>query len=292
MKSLAFIHRNDARFAVGDFYPVLSVFSHYELGSTVSPFLLLDHLGPGKLVPSSKLRGVNEHPHRGFETVTIVYAGELEHRDSSGGGGTIGTGDVQWMTAASGVMHQERFSEAFAKIGGSFEMIQLWVNLPAANKMDAARYQSLTNDSIPQRELADQAGTVRVIAGQFDGVVGPADTHTPMTMLDVVIHAGHEVVFPAKEGDTTLIYLRSGRVQFAADEELLEEQGMAVMSSHGDSFKITALQQCKLLILTGEPIHEPVNGHGPFVMNTYDEILQAYDDIKTGQFIKVAPEQS
>lgn len=214
MKSLAFIHRNDTRFAVGDFYPVLSVFSYHELGNTLSPFLLLDHLGPGKIAPSIKRRGVNEHPHRGFETVTFVYAGELEHKDSSGGGGSISAGDVQWMTAGAGVIHRELFSEEFSKSGGAFEMIQLWVNLPAADKMNSPRYQSLKKAEIPVVKLENEAGFVRIIAGRFNHVIGPALTHTPITVLDVELRAGQQAIFPAQSGETTLVYLRSGRVQF------------------------------------------------------------------------------
>lgn len=160
LKTLAFLHRNDSRFAVGDFYPVLSIFSHYELGNTVSPFLLLDHLGPGVLKPTQLRKGVSDHPHRGFETVTLMFQGELEHRDSSGGGGIIAEGDVQWMTAASGVMHQEIFSEAFSRQGGAFEMLQLWVNLPAKDKMNPPRYQRLRAAHIPKIMLADDAGYV------------------------------------------------------------------------------------------------------------------------------------
>lgn len=174
MKTLAFIHRNDTRFAIGDFYPVLSVFSHYKLGNTVSPFLLLDHLGPGVLKPTNLRKGVSEHPHRGFETVTLIFAGELEHHDSSGGGGIVSAGDVQWMTAASGVEHKEVFSEAFSKTGGYFEMVQLWVNLPAKDKMNPPRYQSLRKANIPVIELPNSAGTVRVIAGNYQGQYGPA----------------------------------------------------------------------------------------------------------------------
>lgn len=286
MKSLAFIHRNDTRFAVGDFYPVLSVFSYHELGNTLSPFLLLDHLGPGKIAPSMKRRGINDHPHRGFETVTLVYAGELEHKDSSGGGGSISAGDVQWMTAGAGVIHRELFSEEFSKSGGTFEMIQLWVNLPAADKMNSPRYQSLKKAEIPVVKLENEAGFVRIIAGRFNHVIGPALTHTPITLLDIELRAGQQAGFPAQSGETTLVYLRSGRAQFQKDEEVLEEQGLAVMSNQGEHLSITALQSCKLLILTGQPITEPINGHGPFVMNTYDEILQAYDDIKNGRFAK------
>lgn len=285
MKTLAFIHRNDTRFAVGDFSPVLSVFSYHELGSTVSPFLLLDHIGPGKLLPSHRPGGVNEHPHRGFETVTLVYAGELEHKDSSGGGGLIGAGDVQWMTAASGVVHRELFSKAFTQAGGPFEMVQLWVNLPAADKMNPPRYQNLTNASIPRVDLPESAGSVRVVAGAFAGQTGPALTHTRMNVLDVRLAAGNSITFNTGEGDTALVYLLAGRLQLGA-EEILEDQAMAVMSSHGDAFAVTALENSRFLVLSGEPINEPINGHGPFVMNTYDEILQAYDDIKTGKFAK------
>jgi redox-sensitive bicupin YhaK (pirin superfamily) len=286
MKTLAFIHRNDTRFAIGDFYPVLSVFSHYELGNTVSPFLLLDHLGPGILKPTQLRKGVSEHPHRGFETVTLIFAGELEHRDSSGGGGIVSAGDVQWMTAASGVQHKEVFSEAFSKSGGYFEMVQLWVNLPAKDKMNSPRYQSLRKVDIPVIELKDSAGTVRVIAGHYENQFGPAKTHSPLQVLDVEIQAGQCVNLPAEIGDTTLIYLRSGKAKFQSEDEILEEQGLAVMSSLEKNIEITALQHCKLLLLTGQPLQEPINGHGPFVMNSYDQILEAYDDIKNGTFIK------
>jgi redox-sensitive bicupin YhaK (pirin superfamily) len=289
MKSLAFIHRNDSRFAVGDFYPVLSIFSYHELGNTTSPFLLLDHLGPGTLKPTPRRGGVNDHPHRGFETVTIVFAGEVEHTDSTGGGGIIGTGDVQWMTAGAGIIHRELFSEQFSRAGGYFEMIQLWVNLPAADKMTPAKYQSLTSDMIPQISLPDSAGTVRVIAGEFNSTIGPAQTHLPITVLDVQLVAGHRVTFPARSGDTTLVYLRSGRIQFAEGDEILEEQGMAVMSSREADFELTALKDCQLLILVGEPLNEPISGRGPFVMNTYEEILQGYEDLKSGQFVSTQP---
>lgn len=286
MKTLAFIHRNDTRFAIGDFYPVLSVFSHYELGNTVSPFLLLDHLGPGVLKPTQLRKGVSEHPHRGFETVTLIFAGELEHRDSSGGGGIVSAGDVQWMTAASGVQHKEVFSEAFAKTGGYFEMVQLWVNLPAKDKMNLPRYQSLRKADIPVIGLKHSAGSVRVIAGHYGNAQGPAKTHSPLQVLDIEIQTGHRVVLPANAGDTAMIYLRRGKVQFQPEDDILDEQGLAVMSSLGQDIEITALEHCKLLLLTGKPLQEPINGHGPFVMNSYDQILEAYDDIKKGTFIK------
>ncbi|MBF4456585.1 pirin family protein [Acinetobacter sp. SK-43] len=284
MKSLAFIHRNDTRFAIGDFYPALSVFSYHELGNTTSPFLLLDHLGPGKLEPKSKKKGVNEHPHRGFETVTFVFAGELQHKDSTGGGGLIKRGDVQWMTAASGIQHIEQFSSEFRESGGPFEMVQLWVNLPAKDKMSAPRYQSLLNEDIPKVILDDQTSYIRIVAGELNQTTGIAKTFTAMNVFDIHLVKDQQITFPAAEGTTTLIYLRKGKVQFSSDEESLEEQAMAVMSSLGTGVQINALENCDLLFLSAQPLNEPINGQGPFVMNSYDEILQAYDDIKTGKF--------
>ena len=195
MKTLAFIHVNNSGSPVGDFTPVTSVFSHYELGNTVSPFLLLDHLGPGVLKPTKLKKGVLEHPHRGFETVTLVFKGELEHHDTTGGGGVIGEGDVQWMTAASGIQHEEVFSQAFAQRGGAFEILQLWVNLPAKDKMNPARYQSLA-----KVDLADNAGYVRIIAGQYLTTQGPAETQTPMQVFDVFVSANQSITLPAQEG--------------------------------------------------------------------------------------------
>lgn len=284
MKSLAFIHRNDTRFAIGDFYPALSVFSYHELGNTTSPFLLLDHLGPGKLEPKSKKKGVNEHPHRGFETVTFVFAGELQHKDSTGGGGLIKRGDVQWMTAASGIQHIEQFSSEFRESGGPFEMVQLWVNLPAKDKMSAPRYQSLLNEDIPKVILDDQTSYIRIVAGELNQTTGIAKTFTAMNVFDIHLMKDQQITLPAAEGATTLIYLRKGKVQFSSDEESLEEQAMAVMSSLGTGVQIKALENCDLLFLSAQPLNEPINGQGPFVMNSYDEILQAYDDIKTGKF--------
>lgn len=284
MKSLAFIHRNDTRFAIGDFYPALSVFSYHELGNTTSPFLLLDHLGPGKLEPKSKKKGVNEHPHRGFETVTFVFAGELQHKDSTGGGGLIKRGDVQWMTAASGIQHIEQFSSEFRESGGPFEMVQLWVNLPAKDKISAPRYQSLLNEDIPKIILDDQTSYIRVVAGELNQTTGIAKIFTAMNVFDIHLVKDQQITLPAAEGTTTLIYLRKGKVQFSSDEESLEEQAMAVMSSLGTGVQINALENCDLLFLSAQPLNEPINGQGPFVMNSYDEILQAYDDIKTGKF--------
>lgn len=285
MKTLAFIHSNDSRTAVGDFSPVVSVFSHYELGNTVSPFLLLDHLGPGVLKPTHLRKGVSEHPHRGFETVTIVFNGEIEHKDSSGGGGLIGVGDVQWMTAASGVLHEEVFSPTFSKTGGTFEMLQLWVNLPAKDKLNPARYQSLRENQIPKVILNQSIGYIRVIAGEYLQHQGPAQTHTPMHVFDVFVPAGETLTLPAQEGSTTLLYMRSGRIQLLDRDALLEAQDMAVMSNKGEDVALTAVQNSHFLYLSGQPLNEPLYGKGYFVMNNYSEILQAYEDLKNGQFL-------
>lgn len=288
MKTLAFIHVNDSGSPVGDFAPVTSVFSHYELGNTVSPFLLLDHLGPGVLKPTKLKKGVLEHPHRGFETVTLVFKGELEHHDTTGGGGVIGEGDVQWMTAASGIQHEEVFSQAFARQGGAFEILQLWVNLPAKDKMNPARYQNLTKASIPKVNLAQDASYVRIIAGQYLTAHGPAETHTPMQVFDVFVRTNQSITLPAQEGDTTLVYLRSGKLKFTETDEQLNAQHMAVMSSQGENVELTTVEDSYLLYLSAQPLNEPIYGRGYFVMNHFAEVMQAYDDLKQGRFIQKA----
>ena len=288
MKTLAFIHVNDSGSPVGDFAPVTSVFSHYELGNTVSPFLLLDHLGPGVLKPTKLKKGVLEHPHRGFETVTLVFKGELEHHDTTGGGGVICEGDVQWMTAASGIQHEEVFSQAFAQRGGAFEILQLWVNLPAKDKMNPARYQSLTKASIPKVNLAQDAGYVRIIAGQYLTAQGPAETHTPMQVFDVFVRTNQSITLPAQEGDTTLVYLRSGKLKFTETDEQLNAQHMAVMSGQGENVELMAVEDSHILYLSAQPLNEPIYGRGYFVMNHFAEVMQAYDDLKQGRFIQKA----
>lgn len=280
MKTLAFIHRNDTRFAVGDFSPVLSVLSYQELGSTVSPFLLLDHIGPGRLRPDSGKRGVNPHPHRGFETVTLVLSGELQHRDSQGHGGVLGAGDVQWMTTGRGVIHEERFSDAFLANGGRFEMLQLWVNLPSRDKMMTARYQHLATGCIPATTLP--SGTrIRVIAGCWQHLRGPAETRTRVQLLEVHLMAGDALPISVPEGDTAMVYLLSGSLA-ADDGNLVEEHALLVYGSHEADLLLITTTRAHLLVMTGEPLNEPVFGHGPFVMNNHAEIVQAYEDVKAG----------
>ena len=284
MKKIAFIHEPDSSGAVGDFSPVTSVFSHYQLGNTISPFLLLDHLGPGQLQPTRLRKGVAEHPHRGFETVTIVYKGEIEHRDSTGEGGVIRQGDVQWMTAASGILHEEVFSQTFSEVGGSYEFLQLWVNLPTRDKMNPARYQSLSNDSIPV--VKSQNSSIRVIAGEYSNIQGPALTHTPMNVFDLDLKTGDSMILPAKDGDTTLLYVLRGRIEIADSDDLVGSQHMAVMTNQGQDVELRVIQDTQLLYLSGQPLNEPLYARGYFVMNQFSEVMQAYEDLKNGTFIQ------
>lgn len=268
---------------VGDGFPVRSMFSYQTQGANLSPFLLLDYSGPAKFEPATQPRGVGQHPHRGFETVTIVYDGEVAHRDSTGAGGRIGPGDVQWMTAASGILHEEFHSEDFTRNGGMLEMVQLWVNLPARDKMGAPGYQTLLNADIPVVELPDGAGRARIIAGELDGRRGPARTHTPIDVWDVRLVAGGRARFPIAEGRTLAVVVLRGTV-LVNGETVVREAQFAQMSRDGRDVEIEANGDATLLILSGEPIDEPVVGYGPFVMNSQDEIRQAIDDFNSGRF--------
>ena len=268
---------------VGDGFPVRSLFSYDSHGEHMSPFLLLDYAGPAHFPPAGAPRGVGQHPHRGFETVTIVYEGEVEHRDSTGAGGTIGPGDVQWMTAASGILHQEFHSQAFTRDGGVLDMVQLWVNLPAKDKMGAPRYQTLLNADIPAVALPDGAGTVRVIAGDYEGHAGPARTFSPIDVWDLRLKAGHGTRLSLPEGRTRALVVLHGAVRVNGSEIARDAQ-MVMLDRAGTGVLIDADADSTLLLLGGEPLNEPIAGHGPFVMNTTAEIHQAIDDFNRGRF--------
>lgn len=269
---------------VGDGFHVHGMFGYNGPGvAERSPFLLLDYAAPRQFEPTTHRRGVGQHPHRGFETVTIVYDGEVEHRDSTGKGGVIGTGDVQWMTAAGGILHEEFHSTDYARRGGPFEMVQLWVNLPARDKMATPGYQGITDAQIPSLPLADDAGRVRVIAGSFDGHDGPASTHSPMNVWDVRLQAGKSVSLAQPEGWSTMVVVLAGTVEVNG-ETLLREKQMVTLSTDGTDVHIEANSDAKLLLLAGEPIDEPVAGYGPFVMNSQTEIAQAVADFNNGKF--------
>ncbi|HZN40413.1 MAG TPA: pirin family protein [Planctomycetota bacterium] len=272
---------------VGDGFPVRTYFS-YDDAPAISPFLLLDYAGPARFEPSAQPRGVGPHPHRGFETVTIVYQGEVEHRDSAGHGGRIGPGDVQWMTAASGVVHEEMHSREFTRKGGTLEMVQLWVNLPAKDKMSPPRYQDLLDQQIPKVALPDASGTLRVIAGNFRGTKGPARTFTPIDLWDVSMRATRSVELPLPAGHTAMLLVQSGAVRLDNGKET-KAMEMAFLQRDGDSVKVEATTDARLLVLSGEPIREPVVGYGPFVMNTKAEIGTAIEDYESGKMGRLAP---
>jgi hypothetical protein len=272
---------------VGDGFPVRNLFPSNGLEAEVNPFLMLDYAGPNVFKPSGKTPGVGQHPHRGFETVTIAYQGSVEHRDSAGNSGVIYPGDVQWMTAASGVVHEEMHEKEFARKGGTFEMVQLWVNLPKAVKMSKPRYQAITKEQIPVVEFKT-GGHARVIAGEFNGVKGPALTFTPVNLFDVVLKAGEKVEIPLPEGHNASIVLRKGDVSIDGSHSLIGEARIATLSQSGSGVSIEAKEDSTLLVLSGEPIQEPVASYGPFVMNTREELVQAVEDYKAGKMGQLA----
>ncbi|MET4728023.1 redox-sensitive bicupin YhaK (pirin superfamily) [Lysobacter enzymogenes] len=268
---------------VGDGFPARSLFSYNSHGQHLSPFLLLDYAGPMKFEPAERPRGVGQHPHRGFETVTIVYQGEVDHRDSTGAGGHIGPGDVQWMTAASGILHEEFHSQEFTRSGGTLEMVQLWVNLPAKDKMAAPGYQTLLDQDIPTVALPDNGGKVRVIAGEYAGHRGPARTFTAMDVWDVRLNQGHTTEFVVAEGRTLALIVLRGTV-LVNGMQVAREAQMVMLDRAGSGVSVEANSDATLLVLSGEPIDEPVVGYGPFVMNSHEEIGQAMADFNSGKF--------
>jgi quercetin 2,3-dioxygenase len=287
MKKVISIERQPSAHWVGDGFPVRTVLSFESLGYRISPFLLLDYAGPAEFSPTDKRRGVEEHPHRGFETVTIVYQGELEHRDSAGNHGKIGPGDVQWMTAASGVVHEEKHSDEFTRRGGTLEMVQLWVNLPAEFKMSPPAYQTILERQIPSVDLPDGAGTVRVIAGEFGGVKGPAQTFTPINLWELRLKALSRAEFALQPGFTAALFVRRGEVVLT-DSERARETDLALLTREGEQLRINARDDASLLVLNGAPIDEPVAAYGPFVMNRKTEISQAIDDYHSGRLGRLA----
>ncbi|WP_018346804.1 pirin family protein [Gallibacterium anatis] len=250
-----------------------------------NPFLMLDYAAPQYYEPNKRTpRGVGQHPHKGFETVTIAYQGEVEHRDSSGGGGVIKAGDVQWMTAGAGIIHQEFHSEAFSRRGGMFEMVQLWVNLPRKDKNVPAHYQHLAKENIPVVEFADNAGYARIIAGNFADIQGAAKTYTKMNVWDMAINAGREVEIEIPESQSLSMVVLRGKATFNHNEQASAGQLVNFERSAGKVTITAADEELKILLLAGEPIEEPVVGYGPFVMNSFEEIRQAVNDFNAGKF--------
>lgn len=305
MKKVSRIYSAPAKHWVGDGFPVSSVFTYNQSHKNISPFLLLDYAEPFYFEPnlSAHPRGVGEHPHRGFETVTIAYQGEVTHKDSYGGGGTIKAGDVQWMTAGSGVMHEEFHSAEFSKQGGTFEVVQLWVNLPAKDKMTQPRYQAITAEEIPTVTLSHDAGLARIIAGNFveksvslnKEVVdeqtplitkGIASTFTPLNLWDLRIKANKTCQFAIPYSHNLLLLVLSGSILINHQDRAHQAQ-LVCFEQGGEDITIFSEQDSKVLLLSGEPIHEPVVGYGPFVMNSEEEIRQAFIDVQTERFGRI-----
>lgn len=288
MKKIIGVYRNQNMHWVGDGFPVKNLFSYDRLGQAISPFLLLDYAAPYHFSPTTQQHGVGSHPHRGFETVTIAYQGEVTHKDSAGGGGTIQTGDVQWMTAGAGLVHEEFHSPDFAQHGGLFEMVQLWVNLPAANKMTAPKYQAIAAKDIPVIEFEQGAGHIRVIAGRYikDNAehTGPASTHSPVNVWDGELKAGQVQHLHVPVDHNVLLVVLSGEMQLNGTQHV-QDSSIVMFAQDGEAdIQLEALQDSKFLLLTGQPLNEPIQGYGPFVMNSKDEIIQAFNDFNSGKF--------
>jgi len=248
----------------------------------MNPFIMLDYNAPVYFPPSEIPRGVDVHPHRGFETVTIAYKGRVEHHDSSGGGGIIGEGDVQWMTAASGVLHKEFHEQAWSKEGGYFQMVQLWVNLPAQFKMSAPKYQAISNNLMNKLALENDLGIIEVIAGKYEDVLGSATTFSPLHVFNTKLKSGTSVPFQFPSHFNTALLVIEGTITI--QEKSVPVNHFVLMANDVEAFSITASEDCIVLVLSGEPIQEPIAAHGPFVMNTREELIQAFDDYQQGKF--------
>ena len=283
MKKILGIYNAPGQHWVGDGFPVRTLFSYQTHGREMSPFLLLDYAGPRDFRATDRPRGVGQHPHRGFETVTIVYQGEVEHRDSTGGGGKIGPGEVQWMTAGGGLLHEEFHSAEFTQSGGTFEVVQLWVNLPARDKMIRPGYQAIGRERIPAVQLAGGSGTLRIIAGEYDGHKGPARTFSPMNVWDMRLGRDTRAGFDLPEGWTSALVVLRGTVLVNRTEVVRDAQ-LATLDAIGTGVSLEANNDATLLVLSGEPIDEPIVGYGPFVMNTSEQITQAIEDFNSGRF--------
>ena len=289
MRNVKQIYRANSQHWVGDGFLVQPLFSHMGDDRGTNPFLMLDYAAPYEFSPNEARspRGVGQHPHKGFETVTIAYHGEVAHRDSSGGGGIIYEGDVQWMTAGSGIIHEEFHSENFSKKGGLFEMVQLWVNLPAKDKNTPPRYQHLAKANIPVVEFPDEAGYLRLIAGEHDGVKGAADTFTEMNVWDIVLHADKEAELAVPDNHNLSMVVLRGTVTFNGKEQATAGELVNFEQTGGKVRAKAGSEEAKILLLSGVSIDEPVVGYGPFVMNTAEEIRQAISDFKSGKFGRI-----
>lgn len=268
---------------VGDGFRVYNYIpGRFNLQRRLSPFLMLDFNPAYDFGPTEQTRGVDVHPHKGFETVTIAYKGSVAHFDSAGNSGVIHPGDVQWMTAGAGILHKEFHEEQFARRGGPFEVVQLWVNLPAKFKSEAPHYQALTADMMGLKKLDNQAGTVRIIAGTYEGIKGPAATYTDINLFDMKLNSGADIAFNLPPGHTSALLVIEGNVHVNGDQVQAHE--FVLFKNEGEEVLIQAEKDSVLLVMSGTPIDEPIASYGPFVMNTQQEIVQAIQDMQAGKF--------
>ena len=285
MRTIRKIYNAPAKHWVGNGFYVSPLFSHMGEDKQTSPFLMFDYAMPHTFAPNNGApRGVGAHPHSGFETVTIAYQGEVAHRDSTGSGGVIGEGDVQWMTAGAGIVHEEFHAESFGKRGGEFEMAQLCVNLPAKDKKTPARYQHLAKDNITVVPLADDAGHARIIAGRFGNTDGAAETFTELNVWDIVLNSGAGADLDVPASHNLMLVVLRGEVRINGSQSVQASQ-MATFERESGSVKVEAVGgEAKILLLSGVPIDEPVVGYGPFVMNTEAEIAEVMNEFRSGKF--------
>lgn len=281
MKNVEIIAKPQAAHFVGDGFRVHNLIPSIASASRMSPFIMLDYNSTYHFPPSEIPKGVGVHPHRGFETVTIAYKGRVEHGDSSGGGGVIKEGDVQWMTAASGILHKEFHETEWSKTGGDFQMVQLWVNLPAKDKMSTPKYQAIANNE--QTKVKLDQGEIEVIAGEYQGNKGPASTFTPMHVMNAKLEAGGKASFSFPAHYNTAMIVIEGNVLINGKDKAPTDH-FVMFGNEGEEFNVQALDEAVVLIMSGEPILEPIVSHGSFVMNTRAEINQAFEDFQTGKF--------
>lgn len=285
MKKIIGVYRNQNMHWVGDGFPVKNLFSYDRLGQAISPFLLLDYAAPYHFTPTTQQHGVGSHPHRGFETVTIAYQGEVTHKDSAGGGGTIQTGDVQWMTAGAGILHQEYHEENFSKKGGLFQMVQMWVNLPAKDKETVPKYQDLLFGDMSKVQLAEDGGFVNVIAGEYKGQKGKGTTFSPIHLYNAYLKKGGTGEFTFPVDFNTAILVIEGGVKVNGNQVLTKDSFAMFENDKADTFTLEGTEDNTIvLIMSGEPLNEPVAHYGPFVMNTQEQLKQAFDDFQAGKF--------
>jgi redox-sensitive bicupin YhaK (pirin superfamily) len=282
MKQIKYVRKAAPAHMVGDGFKVRTFISS-AMWKDMSPFLMLDYIEPTNYLPTEYPRGVDVHPHKGFETVSILWDGALAHEDSSGGKGKLFAGDVQWMTAGSGILHKEFHEEEFSKKGGLLHGAQLWVNLPAKDKSTPPSYQDIRSNNIPEIQLADDKGKIRIIAGEMNGVKGPANTFTRINIFDAHVKADASFDLNVVDGDHTTLLVLKGTV-LINDDKIAREGEMLIFDNSGEQIHIQTNNDTHLLLLSGEPITEPVASYGPFVMNTQQEIIEAIDDFNAGKF--------